>query len=99
MESTEWIHEAIIRYLKSPFYTAPVLQFIDENCIIFDTEEENKFEYTEVHEKFKTLVDDLVSYFLEELGVSTEAFVEAMRSYVPLFDRLVFPAAWPLRCY
>ena len=25
------------------------MQFLDENCIIFDSEEENKLEYTSIH--------------------------------------------------
>jgi len=26
------------------------MSFLDENCMIFDTDDENKFEYTEAHE-------------------------------------------------
>lgn len=30
--------------------------FIDENCAVFDTEEENKLSYTTLHHQFKELV-------------------------------------------
>ena len=35
-----------------------------------------KLEYTDVHKRFKTLVDGLLTDFLEELGVSPETFME-----------------------
>ena len=35
-----------MRPAQGPLYTVPVMQFVDENCLIFDDEEENKLEYT-----------------------------------------------------
>ena len=34
------------RISQGPLYTVPVVQFVDENCLIFDDEEENKLEFT-----------------------------------------------------
>ena len=34
--------------LQGPFYVDAIMSFVDERCPIFDTEEENKFEYTAV---------------------------------------------------
>lgn len=31
---------------QGPLYTVPLMAFIDENCLVFDNEEEQKFEYT-----------------------------------------------------
>ena len=31
------------------------MSFLDENCIIFDTEDVNKLEYTQIHNVFITL--------------------------------------------
>jgi hypothetical protein len=45
----DWIFDSMIQYIRSPYYYSPVLTYIDENCTIFDDEEENKFEYTDVH--------------------------------------------------
>ena len=45
----DWIFESVIQYIRSPYYYAPVLTYIDENCTIFDDNEENKLEYTEIH--------------------------------------------------
>ena len=36
-------------YLKSPVWKNPILSFIDEYCASFDTEDENKLEYTAIH--------------------------------------------------
>ena len=35
-----------------------------------------RFEYTAIHNRFKALVDDLLTGYLEELGVSPETFME-----------------------
>mmetsp|Transcript_39653 Transcript_39653/g.48117 ORF Transcript_39653/g.48117 Transcript_39653/m.48117 type:complete len:434 (-) Transcript_39653:366-1667(-) len=77
-EDIEWLYEAIIRFLQGPMYSTPLMGFIDQQCAIFDGEEENRLEYTETHEKFKQLVDTLLSDFLAELGVDQSKFVEAV---------------------
>jgi hypothetical protein len=38
---------------QGPMYTTPLMGFIDEHCIIFDGEDENKLEFTGIHEAFK----------------------------------------------
>jgi hypothetical protein len=57
-------------------YSTPLMGFIDDACLIFDTEEENKLEYTQTHEDFKQLVDTLISDYLLELGVAPEQFAQ-----------------------
>lgn len=37
-----------------------------------------RFEYTAIHNCFKALVDDLLTGYLEELGVSPEIFLEVV---------------------
>eukprot|EP00200_Dunaliella_tertiolecta_P005141 CAMPEP_0202339418 /NCGR_PEP_ID=MMETSP1126-20121109/1291_1 /ASSEMBLY_ACC=CAM_ASM_000457 /TAXON_ID=3047 /ORGANISM="Dunaliella tertiolecta, Strain CCMP1320" /LENGTH=590 /DNA_ID=CAMNT_0048929971 /DNA_START=925 /DNA_END=2697 /DNA_ORIENTATION=- len=73
-----WVSEAIIDFLRGPLYVHPLMEFIDDKCLIFTTEEENKLEYTQVHEEFKELVDKLLTEFLEELGTKPEAFFETV---------------------
>ena len=58
------------------------MSFLDENCIIFDTEDENKLEYTSIHnvfiilesiiQSFKKLVEGLLDELMAELGVTNE---------------------------
>lgn len=52
----DWILESVMAYLRSPEYTTPVMNFIDEKCIVFDTEEESKLEFTAIHAEFVSLV-------------------------------------------
>ena len=51
------------------------MEFIDKHCIVFDTEDENKFEFTTVHKEFCEMVNNLLERFLSEMGISPEEFV------------------------
>lgn len=73
----DWLFDIIINFLKSPAWKAPVMSFIDEHCVVFDSEDENKLEYTPIHKNFKKLVDDLLEGLLAELEVPPQAFFEA----------------------
>ena len=53
------------------------MSFLDEHCIIFDNEEENKLEYTPIHYEFKKIVEDLIGELIAELGVTQEIFMAA----------------------
>lgn len=76
----DWVFESVLQFLKSPVWTTPIHGFIEQHCHEFaPDEEENKLIYTELHKQFCELVDGLLSTFLEELGVSAEAFVEAVK--------------------
>jgi len=45
----DWFFDMIIGFLRSPRWKAPVMSFLDEHCIVFDNEEENKLEFTKIH--------------------------------------------------
>ena len=45
----DWLYDYTLQFLASPGWKIPILSFIDEKCCAFDTEDENKFEYTEIH--------------------------------------------------
>eukprot|EP00062_Callorhinchus_milii_P007983 gi/632950192/ref/XP_007890583.1/ PREDICTED: coiled-coil domain-containing protein 104 isoform X3 [Callorhinchus milii] len=51
----EWVVEGIAGYLSSPCWTIPTTDFVEQNCIVFDDEEENKLSYTEIHREYKEL--------------------------------------------
>ncbi len=78
----EWLYDYILQFLRSPGWRVPILSFIDEYCIVFDTEDENKFIYTEIHlvistQKFKDVIDTLLENLCQELNISPELFVKA----------------------
>lgn len=39
----------IIGFLRSPRWKTPVMSFLDEYCVVFDDEDENKLEFTKIH--------------------------------------------------
>eukprot|EP00434_Breviolum_minutum_P026910 symbB.v1.2.023786.t4/scaffold2207.1/size85781/2 len=59
---------------RSPTWIIPISQFVDQNCLVFEDQEENKLEYTLVHNSFKQLVEDLLAAHLVELDISTDEF-------------------------
>jgi The ARF-like 2 binding protein BART len=73
----DWIFDYVLQFLESDKFDASVMDFVDEKCFIFDNEEENKFEYTDIHREFKEHIEALISSNLGELGISSEMFFEA----------------------
>ena len=39
-----WLFDSVTQFLKGANWAVPVWDFIDDNCIVFDSEEENKLE-------------------------------------------------------
>jgi len=77
-DESEWFFDMIIGFLRSPRWKTPVMSFLDENCIKFDaTEDENKLEFTTIHNSFKKMVEGLLEELMRELGVTDEQFVQA----------------------
>lgn len=55
------VHIASVPLLKQIFscpdyFDAVIMDFVDENCLVFDNDEENKFIYTDLHNQFKEIV-------------------------------------------
>ena len=46
----EWVFEYMHGVFQAPTWEVPIGTFIDENCLVFDNEEENKLSHTEVHQ-------------------------------------------------
>jgi hypothetical protein len=61
--------------LASPVWKNPIIEFIDENCIIFEDSEENRLEYTDIHMKFKKLVETQLEAYIQDLGISQQDFL------------------------
>ena len=67
------------QYIKSPLWTNDICEFVDENCFLFfgDYKDENSLEFTNIHNEFKELVDEKLSEFCEEYGVTEDQFLVA----------------------
>lgn len=58
----DWLFDFLLSVFKSPQWDVAVMGFIDENCAVFDNDEENKLAYTALYDQFK----DLVSFTYSE---------------------------------
>merc|ERR1719296_419408 len=69
-----YISSLVAAIYRSPTWFSPIAKFVDENCGIFEDQEENKLEYTFIHNAFKQLIDELLEAHLQELSVTQEQF-------------------------
>jgi The ARF-like 2 binding protein BART len=46
----EWVYDYFVQFLKSPGWSLPIIQFIDDNCSHFNNDQENKLIYTSIFE-------------------------------------------------
>ena len=76
-DEVEWILDSVTTFMKSPLWKNQIMDFIDDNCMFFDSEDENKLCYTDIHNKFKNLIDLKLEKFIKELGIEQDAFLIA----------------------
>jgi len=76
-DESDWFFDVIIGFLRSPRWKTPVMSFLDDQCIAFDGEEENKLEFTSIHNAFKKLVEELLEELMTDLGVTDDQFVKS----------------------
>lgn len=51
--SDDWVFDSVVGYLCCPEWQVPLDNFIDEHCLVFDGEEENKLAYTDIHCRYR----------------------------------------------
>ncbi|KUF91927.1 72 kDa inositol polyphosphate 5-phosphatase [Phytophthora nicotianae] len=73
-EESDWVFDYVLNLFRSPAWELPVMCFIDDNCAIFDTSEENKFIYTELHSQFREVVENVLGSHLAEMGLTATDF-------------------------
>lgn len=76
-EEHDWIFDFVLQFLGSDRFDASVMDFVDENCHIFENDEENKFIYTDIYNEFLDHMEGVINSNLAELDVTPEAFYEA----------------------
>ncbi len=69
------MYDYVRQYLTSPLWRNPLLDFMEENCTIFEDTEENKFQYTKVFQEFTGLTALLLESMIMEVGI-TEIVLE-----------------------
>lgn len=48
------MYEYMVQYITSAMFRSPIKEFVEENCIYFEGEEENNFNHTELHNVINT---------------------------------------------
>ncbi|NXX22202.1 CFA36 protein, partial [Podargus strigoides] len=76
----EWVVDTIAGFLQGPAWSIPILEFMEQNCEVFDDEEESKLSYTEIYQEYQALVEKLLEDYLKEVGINEEKFQEAFSS-------------------
>lgn len=51
--SQDEFYDLIYDFIESPRWITPINSFIDEKCILFDADDENKLEYLKIHSEYK----------------------------------------------
>nr|CAB3228132.1 coiled-coil domain-containing protein 104 [Phallusia mammillata] len=72
------------------------MNFVEENCASFENKEENKLEYTDIHNRYKALVETLLGEYLRELSITEEEFSKACNQGKSAFENLegMFEYIW-----
>ena len=73
-EAASWLYDFVLGVLQAPTWSVPVMEFIDLHCSIFDAGDENKLEYTTIHERFCELIEKLLESHLADIGLTPEDF-------------------------
>ncbi|KAL4437941.1 hypothetical protein ABPG74_001112 [Tetrahymena malaccensis] len=73
----QFILDSIIQFFNSPVFTSPVLDFLDENCIIFqDLSKENMKVYQDIHLNFKKYIEQQLMSLLETIGCDLKTILD-----------------------
>ena len=78
--ASDWLYDYTLQFLSSPGWKIPILSFIDEKCCAFDDDDENKFEYTVIHNEFQEVVENLLENICIELGATHEMFYQVVKT-------------------
>ncbi|KAL0583491.1 hypothetical protein ABG067_006609 [Albugo candida] len=75
-DTSEWVFDFVINLFHSPEWEVPLMCFIDENCAVFDTSEENKLVYTELFQQYREILENILCTSLAEIGISVSDFAD-----------------------
>ena len=73
----DWVFDFALQFLESDKFDAAVMDFVDEKCDVFDSDDENKFVYSDIHQEFRDYIEHLITSNLGELGITPTMFYES----------------------
>ncbi|XP_057315377.1 cilia- and flagella-associated protein 36-like [Hydractinia symbiolongicarpus] len=80
MSDWEFIFDGVFGFLTSPLWEVPIMSFIETQSIVFEPSEENNESWVEIHGKYKSLVESLLSSYLNDVGITEQQFTKACGS-------------------
>lgn len=75
-----WVFDSLVGFLRGPVWNVPILTFIEHKSLVFEPGEDdkNEAEYKKVHEDYKNLVDFMLGSYMEDIGITSTQFEEAV---------------------
>ncbi|XP_011301784.1 cilia- and flagella-associated protein 36 [Fopius arisanus] len=103
-EDSGWVFDSLVGFLKGPIWSSPLLTFVEERSIIFESEMEDNKEYFEAYQEYKNLVDLLLGSYMEDMGITPEQFEHACtvnkQTKIPVqFQQSLFEQIWAANEY
>jgi len=74
----DWALDYISEFIKSPLWKHQVLSFVDENCLVFDKEEESRHCHHDIWKQFNTMVENLLAKYVGALGLTLPQVMSAL---------------------
>jgi len=74
----DWALEYINEFIDSPVWREPVQSYIDENCIVFDGEEEMTHVQNMIYKRFNRIIEELIERYIHSIGLSTQQFLTSL---------------------
>ncbi|KAF7992353.1 hypothetical protein HCN44_001678 [Aphidius gifuensis] len=103
-EDSCWVFDSLIGFLQGPIWSSPLLTFIEERSLIFESETEDSQEYREAYQEYKNLVDLLLGCYMEDMEITPEQFEHACavnkNTKLPMqFQKSLFEQIWAANEY
>jgi hypothetical protein len=79
--------------------------FVEEHCDKFSFDDENKLEYTQIHEKYEVGVEDILrkemlkGFAMEDFMAALPAYLEGPGAQKEETSKAVRPVAWKTHCF
>eukprot|EP01084_Bolivina_argentea_P222871 377194_1 len=92
-QEDDWMLECIVEYIQSTECSIYVDGFIDENCLVFEsdtTDAEIMHEFHQIHSQYKAMIENVLLTRLSKLGLNAQQFTDAMnKAHQAQLDRRI----------
>ena len=97
-DENAWVFDSLVDFLCGPLWNIPIMNFIEENSMTFEPEENDQKSHKAVHTAYKELVDFMLGNYMDDLGISPEQFKKSCAKCATeiktKFHQLQFEQLW-----